>query len=967
MAPNASSYLSTPIHTIPNSNPPLPPIPPAIPLKRPTTDETISQSHTNSSSPVPDKPHLGKFVQSISTNESISKTNFIHTHTINESDHQPTSMNRLGTALRHNPCNNNETGSTPTNQHGTPPSTPIANIWPNNSLALIHKLVTMPSREITTSNFIFEPTTVAANHNSRYLRSFEFDISKALATESSSFTAPGSEFRHWSDLHPLLRRHPLWSRLKTHLSTGIKFPLLPLSHSTRRLDLHTALDFGNHKGVDKFPTFYDKLNSTDVTNGFSIPIPKQDILRIPGALACPMNVIEQLTISETGELMDKQRACHDLSFPMEPSNTSVNSRVIQEELPPCMFGYCLLRIIHYIAALRLQYPQQPILIQKVDWKSAYKRIHLHHDTAIQCCSIYNDLALIPLRAIFGGAPCPSEWGIISETTADLANHILNHPDWDPIEMHSPNQHLIAEPKILDDSTPFGCAHPLMVHIPIEPVGKSDVYIDDTVTISLHSDTNNPKASAAVPLAIHTLGRPLLSTEPISRSDLLCLRKLLAEGRLEEVKNTLGWDIDTRTFSVKLPTHKFTAWNLSITNMLKAGSTSFSSLETLIGRLNHLSVILPHVLHFMGRIRKLCLSASKRRSVKLSLVHKEDLTLLQKYLQKTHTGININMITFRQPTHAFFSDACPAGMGGYNDHGKAWRWAIPSHLQRRANINMLEHVASVIGPWIDILSDDLPPHSCSISMTNNTTSAGWLRKSNFAETGENAPHLLAKLQVARSHANRFIDHDIKEYSQWFPGKANLIADALSRDFHLSNTQLTTLVRFSLPHQNRQLFYIAPLPQKIVCWLCAWLQQLPANHLSPEAHQPSSLRPGIDGNNFFNPLIFPTTHTYNPSVAMTESSSYPHSHTPYAQPSSLSQIFIDWVKTQCAIPSTMWLRPSGTFNTPTHDSTPTENLHAFYRPNIKVTEPQIHHRNNKKHCPDAFSSAYTNTTKPIEHVQ
>ena len=95
----------------------------------------------------------------------------------------------------------------------------------------------------------------------------------------------------------------------------------------------------------------------------------------------------------------------------------------------------------------------------------------------------------------------------------------------------------------------------------------------------------------------------------------------------------------------------------------------------------------------------------------------------------------------------------------------------------------------------------PPHSCSISMTDNTTSSGWLRKSNFAETGEKAPHLLAKLQVARSHANRFIDHDIKEYSQWFPCKANLIADALSRDFHLSNTQLTALVRSSLQPQNR----------------------------------------------------------------------------------------------------------------------------------------------------------------------
>lgn len=44
---------------------------------------------------------------------------------------------------------------------------------------------------------------------------------------------------------------------------------------------------------------------------------------------------------------------------------------------------------------------------------------------------------------------------------------------------------------------------------------------------------------------------------------------------------------------------------------------FISLETLIGRLNYLSIILPHILHFMGRIQKFCLSASKHQSVKIS--------------------------------------------------------------------------------------------------------------------------------------------------------------------------------------------------------------------------------------------------------------------------------------------------------------------------------------------------------------
>ena len=308
-------------------------------------------------------------------------------------------------------------------------------------------------------------------------------------------------------------------------------------------------------------------------------------------------------------------------------------------------GYCLLRLLHYIAALQLAFPTTPILIQKVDCKSAYKRVHLHPDTAIQCCSIYKDFVLIPLRAIFGGAPCPSEWGIISKTTADIANHILNHTDWDPSNLHSPNQHLIAPPALLPKEQPFGSAKPMTVSIPLEPVGKVDVYINDTVTISLHSPVNNPKAAAAVPLVFHTIRRPLSPTEPIARADLLCLRKLMAEGQLEEVKNTLGWDINTRPFSIGLSDHKFTVWRRSITDILNTGHATFSQLDTLIGRLTHISVIFPHILHFLGRLQRLCHSAAKRRRVCLHTIHKEDLRLLLLFLETVHKGIDINLVTF----------------------------------------------------------------------------------------------------------------------------------------------------------------------------------------------------------------------------------------------------------------------------------------------------------------------------------
>ena len=146
----------------------------------------------------------------------------------------------------------------------------------------------------------------AATHNIAHLRLFKFDLQTAITAEGTFFTSFVSEFRTAADLSPLLHLHPLWSRLRRHLTQGIVFPWSPVSNTIRKLDLATSLQFGDHKGVQKFPAAYTDLNTSDILNGYSIPIPKSELVDIPGALSCPMNVIEQHTISETGEIVDKQ-------------------------------------------------------------------------------------------------------------------------------------------------------------------------------------------------------------------------------------------------------------------------------------------------------------------------------------------------------------------------------------------------------------------------------------------------------------------------------------------------------------------------------------------------------------------------------------------------------------------------------------------------------------------------------------
>ncbi len=57
------------------------------------------------------------------------------------------------------------------------------------------------------------------------------------------------------------------------------------------------------------------------------------------------------------------------------------------------------------------------------------------------------------------------------------------------------------------------------------------------------------------------------------------------------------------------------------------------------------------------------------------------------------------------------------------------------------------------------------------MTDSTTLAGWLRKTNFRQLTGNDPNpVQARVQIktARHHAILLLEAGVKEYSQWFPG-------------------------------------------------------------------------------------------------------------------------------------------------------------------------------------------------------
>ena len=111
---------------------------------------------------------------------------------------------------------------------------------------------------------------------------------------------------------------------------------------------------------------------------------------------------------------------------------------------------------------------------------------------------------------------------------------------------------------------------------------------------------------------------------------------------------------------------------------------------------------------MSRLRELLRKSANRRRVNLNTNVIKDMKLMLFFLEEAHIGVDMNLLVYRKPAKVYRSDSCPAGLGRYSSNGFGWIFYIPLWLNFRASNNLLEHLAAVITPWIDIIAKRLGP-------------------------------------------------------------------------------------------------------------------------------------------------------------------------------------------------------------------------------------------------------------------
>jgi hypothetical protein len=115
---------------------------------------------------------------------------------------------------------------------------------------------------------------------------------------------------------------------------------------------------------------------------------------------------------------------------------------------------------------------------------------------------------------------------------------------------------------------------------------------------------------------------------------------------------------------------------SINDILARGTSTAKELEMRIGCLGHLGAFLPFVYYFLSRLRDLQWKATNRRLINIPQTCRNDLKLMLSFLHKAYTGIDMNLISFRRPTHIYRSDSCLYGLGRYSHEDFAWQLELP---------------------------------------------------------------------------------------------------------------------------------------------------------------------------------------------------------------------------------------------------------------------------------------------------
>jgi len=275
-----------------------------------------------------------------------------------------------------------------------------------------------------------------------------------------------------------------------------------------------------------------------------------------------------------------------------------------------------------------------------------------------------------------------------------------------------------------------------------------VYIDDFITIA-----QPPRHTPALNTFLHVIDSVFKDPDQSIRRPIISRLKLdKGNAVFSTSKRVLGWDIDTHTMCLALPSHHLDNLTSVMITFLGKQCTSRRNWQQLLGFLRSSSPALYGASHVFSILQQHALTTSHAKRIRLMQLSKR---VLQDWLYlATNAHIHpvpLHTLVPRPPHVVAATDASLQGMGGFwCDATKRinciWRAQFPPIVQQAVvsqqnptdfvSNSALELAAIIVGSYM-AAQNPTYPHPHILIASDNTAVCAWMQKGSTTSTQSQA--------------------------------------------------------------------------------------------------------------------------------------------------------------------------------------------------------------------------------------
>ena len=675
---------------------------------------------------------------------------------------------------------------------------------------------------------------------------------------------PTSDFSSLDNVHHPARR---LLRFYKHRGAPVKFATPPW---TQR-QVQRALIRGPHKSSFEYLDFLREEFVDMISKGQWIVLPASVATELPGLRVSPPGVVPQRD--------RRPRWICDYSW------WGVNDDTLPlAAMESMQFGHALDRILREILLSNPAFG--PVNLLKLDISDGFYRIDLNVDDIPKLGVAFptkpgeDPLVAFPLVLPMGWKNSPPIFSTATETIADLANARLRSPQSPPPHPLNDQAAAIPSPSPLEATSPaagasasaardtktespvasasvdatrdvFPSVSPAAACLsapaardpslpsPSRPLSYVDVFVDDFVGLA-QEDSNSRRVRRILLHAVDDVFRPLSPDDAPSRREPVSLKKLRqGDCSWGTIKLVLGWVIDSVSMTIHLPPHRVERLAEVLASIPPhQRRTSVKKWHKVLGELRSMSLALPGARNLFSALQKaLSEKAGARVALNKGVHHAlNDFRWLLDNISSRPT--RIAELVPLSPSAEGHHDASGIGAGGVwfpSNHlvprrgcraGQplVWRLLWPQYITSRLvtdknpNGTITNSDLELAGGLLhlDALAQTFDVRERTVlAKGDNLNTTYWERKG--SATTDKPPAYLLRLFGIHQRFHRYVPR-----FDYLSGTSNHIADALSRDFHLTWPQLMDSLALYLP-QNAGYQVWTPSPQIVSAVISALLRK------------------------------------------------------------------------------------------------------------------------------------------------